>query len=259
MTAWTARLKPPGSNLRVPSPSTDKLLEFSPYGAPDLKRLHPILLRRSLAISTSTALFLALIALAITKLAIHETEIRGVELTNVLFPPPPPIHQPLAPQIPIAPPAAPPPEGATLPVPDAEADPEQTVAAQDEPRVNIGVGDGEGEGQAEGVDTLVFAPEGDTLPPYGMPVYFEELPEAITRVSPQYPDIARQAGIEGTVMIQVLVGKDGKVKDTKVVESIPVLDDEAVKAVKGWVFKPALVNNKPIAIWVAVPVRFTLR
>jgi protein TonB len=255
MTAGTARPKPPGSNLRVPSPSTDKPLEFYPYGAPDLKRLHPILLRRSLFISTSTALFLALTALAITKLAIRETEIRRVVLTHDVLPLPPPIHEPLAPQIPVAPPAAPPPQGAPLPVPDAEADPEQTVPAQDEPLVSIGVGDGEG----EGVDTLVFEPEGDTLPPYGMPVYVEELPEVITRVSPQYPDIARQSGIEGTVIIQALVGKDGKVKDTKVVKSIPVLDDEAVKAVKGWVFKPALVNNKPVATWVAVPVRFTLR
>jgi protein TonB len=58
--------------------------------------------------------------------------------------------------------------------------------------------------------------------------------------------------------VQALVGKDGKVKDTKVVKSIPMLDAAAVAAVKQWVFKPALSNNKPVAVWVAVPVRFTL-
>jgi protein TonB len=39
---------------------------------------------------------------------------------------------------------------------------------------------------------------------------------------------------------------------------VPVLDDAATKAVKQWVFKPALSNNKPVAVWVAVPVRFSL-
>jgi protein TonB len=255
MTAWTARLKPPGSNLQVPSPSTGNPLEFYTYGAPDLKRLHPIHLRRSLVISNSAALFLALAAMVITKLLIHETEIPRVVLTHSAVQLPPPVHAPLAPQLPVSPPAAPPPEGAPLPVPDTEADPQQTVLAQDESPANIGIGEGEG----EGVDTLFLAPEGETAPPYGMPVYVDELPQAITQVQPEYPDIARQSGIEGTVIIQALVGKDGKVLDTRVVHSIPVLDDAALKAIKEWVFKPALTNNKPVAVWVAVPVRFTLR
>ena len=75
---------------------------------------------------------------------------------------------------------------------------------------------------------------------------------------PAYPDIAREAGVDGTVMVQALVGKDGRVKDTRVVKSIPMLDASALTAVKQWVFKPALSNNKPVAVWVAVPVRFTL-
>ena len=60
------------------------------------------------------------------------------------------------------------------------------------------------------------------------------------------------------MVVQALVGKDGRVKDTKVVKSVPVLDDAAVSAVKRWVFKPALSNNKPVAVWVAVPVKFSL-
>jgi TonB family protein len=41
-------------------------------------------------------------------------------------------------------------------------------------------------------------------------------------------------------------------------KSITGLDDEAVKAVKQWVFKPALSNNKPVAVWVEVPMNFHL-
>ena len=71
-------------------------------------------------------------------------------------------------------------------------------------------------------------------------------------------EIAREAGVDGVVMVQALVGKDGKVKDTRVVKSIPMLDASAIAAVKQWVFKPALSNNKPVAVWVAVPMKFTL-
>jgi len=111
---------------------------------------------------------------------------------------------------------------------------------------------------AEGNDNLVVAPPSDDLPKFGEYVYVEELPEAVTRVLPQYPDIAREAGVDGIVMVQALVGKDGGVKDTRVVNSIPMLDAAAVAAVKQWVFKPALSNNKPVAVWVAVPVKFSL-
>ena len=106
---------------------------------------------------------------------------------------------------------------------------------------------------------MIAPPASDQLPAFGEYVYVEELPEAITKVSPEYPDIARQSSMEGTVVVQALVGKDGKVKDTKVVKSVPVLDDAAVAAVKRWVFKPALSNNKPVAVWVAVPVKFSLQ
>jgi protein TonB len=143
--------------------------------------------------------------------------------------------------------------GVAVPVPDAEAPPEQTIASQEEiAQTTPGVGAGEGE-------LVVAPPSEEELPKLGDYVYVEELPEAITKVAPVYPDIARQASVDGTVLVQALVGKDGKVKDAKVVKSIPMLDDAAVNAVKQWVFKPALSNNKPVAVWVAVPVRFSLQ
>lgn len=110
----------------------------------------------------------------------------------------------------------------------------------------------------DGLDSLVIE-RGDALPGFGEYVYVEELPQAITKVQPRYPVIARESGIEGVVHVQALVGKDGTVKDIKVVKGIPVLDDAAVAAVEKWVFQPALTNNKPVAVWVAIPVRFRLR
>ena len=93
------------------------------------------------------------------------------------------------------------------------------------------------------------------LPPFGEYLYVEELPEATVKVPPIYPDAA--GGIEGTVMIQARVMKDGTVGETKVVKSIPELDAAAVEAVRQWRFKPATTAGQPVAVWVAVPVKFS--
>jgi protein TonB len=87
-------------------------------------------------------------------------------------------------------------------------------------------------------------------------VFVEELPEAVTRVRPEYPDELRKRGVEGTVMVQVLLGTDGLVKDAQVVKSIPELDSYALAAVRGWKFKPAMAAGKPVAVWVGVPIKF---
>ncbi|HKQ59379.1 MAG TPA: energy transducer TonB [Candidatus Eisenbacteria bacterium] len=96
------------------------------------------------------------------------------------------------------------------------------------------------------------ATDPDRLPALGDYVYVEELPEALTKVKP----VTNPTTPQGTVLVQALVGADGKVKDTRVVKSVPGLDDAAVAAVRQWVFKPAMTKGKPVAVWVAVPVRF---
>lgn len=101
-------------------------------------------------------------------------------------------------------------------------------------------------------------PRGDGRPAYGEYVFVEELPEAITRVQPIYPDRARESGVDGTVMIQVLVVEDGTVADARITKSIPPLDDAAVAAVRQWRFRPAMAKGQPVAVWVAVPMKFSL-
>jgi len=98
-------------------------------------------------------------------------------------------------------------------------------------------------------------PDSDALPTPDDYVYVEELPEAITKVPPSYPDVGRD--VQGTVLVQALVGTDGRVKDTKVLKSVPMLDEAAMAAVRQWVFKPAMAKGRPVAVWVAVPVKFT--
>jgi protein TonB len=94
--------------------------------------------------------------------------------------------------------------------------------------------------------------------PNGEYIYVEQLPEAVTKVPPEYPDEARRAGVQGTVMVQARVMEDGTVGATKVVKSIPLLDDAAAACVRQWRFKPALAKGKPVSVWVAVPIKFSL-
>jgi protein TonB len=89
-------------------------------------------------------------------------------------------------------------------------------------------------------------------------VYVEELPVPIRTPAPAYPELARQAGVEGTVQLRALIGLDGRVRDVIVDRSIALLDEAAVQAVRGWVFSPALANGRPVKVWVGVPVHFVL-
>lgn len=85
----------------------------------------------------------------------------------------------------------------------------------------------------------------------------QELPMALERVPPVYSAEMREKRLEGTVMIQALVGTHGEVLEVKVTKSIPGLDDAAVAAVKRWKFKPALTDGRPVVVWVGVPVKFS--
>ncbi|OGF15258.1 MAG: hypothetical protein A2W00_06630 [Candidatus Eisenbacteria bacterium RBG_16_71_46] len=231
------------------------LFEFMPYGAPELKEVARKYMFRAVVVGSVLWTLLFLLSLGTSALLSHSTK----EVSVIVVPyrelaaPPPLTQNTPPPQVAIAQPVAPPSVGVAVPVPDAEAAPEQTIASQEEiAAITPGVST-EGKGEI-----VVQPPSEDELPAFGQYVYVEELPEAVTKVQPLYPDIAREANVDGTVMVQALVGKDGKVKDTRVVKSIAMLDAAAVAAVKQWVFKPALSNNKPVAVWVAVPVRFSL-
>ena len=102
-------------------------------------------------------------------------------------------------------------------------------------------------------------PDDPSLPRFGENVYVWKLPQVAKRVPPTYPIAARSTGVDGTVLVQALVGRDGKVKGTIIQKSIPLLDAAADSAVRRYVFKPAMLGNKPVALWLAVPVRFTLQ
>ena len=97
-------------------------------------------------------------------------------------------------------------------------------------------------------------------PAFGEYVPVAILPEAITKVPPVFPDIPKRStsAFDGTVIVQALVLEDGTVGDTRIVKSLPGFDDAAMTAVRQWKFIPAVAKGKPVAVWVAVPVKFSV-
>ncbi|MEP7028483.1 MAG: energy transducer TonB [Candidatus Eisenbacteria bacterium] len=87
-------------------------------------------------------------------------------------------------------------------------------------------------------------------------VAIDEPAEPIYTVRASLPELARQAGVEGTVVVQALVGIDGRVRDTRVIKSVPLLNGAAQAAVRQWRFKPAATGGSPVATWVSVPMAF---
>jgi protein TonB len=223
-----------------------------PMGASDLKAHSQKMMRNGLLISI--AIHLALIGVYIGSQYIKpkdEVAYTGRVIRMETLPPPPPLSS--APPPPVVQPVmdvAKPTIGIPTPVPDAQA-PEQTIMTQQEIAASVSpVGMG-----GSGRDSLVIA-SSDDLPSPGDFVYYEDEPVPVTTVQPVYPEFAREAQIQGKVILHVLVGKDGRVKNVKVSKGVTGLNDAAIEAVRKWVFKPALSNNKPVAVWVEVPVDF---
>ena len=232
------------------------LYQFMPYGAPELLEVATTYLTRALVVAMSGLTVVFLILLGINFWLAH----RPKETSTIVVPyrelaaPPPLTDAPPPPKIQVSTAVAPPAAAVPVPVPDAEAPTEQKIASQEElSQASPGPST-----DNSGDNIVVQPPSEEELPKFGEYVYAEELPEAISHPQPVYPDIARDAGVEGQVVVQALVGKDGRVKDVRIVKSVPMLDKAAEDAVRQYVFKPALSNNKPVAVWVAVPIKFTL-
>jgi periplasmic protein TonB len=107
-------------------------------------------------------------------------------------------------------------------------------------------------------DTAATGPASNQAAP--PPAVEDAIPEYRRNPPISYPKRARRRGYEGTVLLEVLVNRNGKVADLRILASsgYAILDRSAIKTVKTWSFKPAKKGNDTIDMWVQVPVRFKL-
>jgi len=233
------------------------LYEFMPYGAPELIESRQRHLSRALVLTSICSLALCALTGGLASLipqAPAELHVQVASIDPYVVTPPP-----------LTPPAPSPPQSPTrrtatrpavpVPVPDA-AEPEVTA-----PPTGPSVGSAAGTERASDKSEAGTRVGADVPTSSETPVeYVEELPSVVKEVKPDYPQIARDFGIEGLVLVRVLVGTNGRVLDVRLSEKqqVPMLNDAALAAARKWVFTPGLANGRPVACWTAIPFRFRL-
>ena len=83
-------------------------------------------------------------------------------------------------------------------------------------------------------------------------------PRKLKDVKPIYPDIAKQARVQGVVIVECTISPRGKVTDVKVLRGVPLLNQSAITAVRQWVYTPTLLNGVPVPVIMTVTVNFKL-
>ena len=236
------------------------LREFMPYGAPELQDAERRHLVRALAFGSLFASLLFAVAWSLNLVLVHHSSPeRNITIPPItvdpglrVIEPPPPISP-----IPIAQPSAVKPEvGVPQPVEDTPQNLEKILAPP-----------GETPGPVDGGESGVR--EAPPLPPptrvgpvndIGTPFFVDEIPAPVRIVKPDYPDLPKQAGVEGLVIVDVLVGTNGRVVEAQIDPriNVPMLNESALEAARKWVFTPAIQKGQPVMVWMKLPFHYTL-
>jgi protein TonB len=85
-----------------------------------------------------------------------------------------------------------------------------------------------------------------------------EKPVVLKKVMPAYPMSAKVIGLQGTVILEAVISREGTVESVRVMRSIPLLDDAAIEAAKQWRFTPAKIRGVPVRCYFMLKIRFEL-
>jgi protein TonB len=194
-------------------------------------------------------------------------------MASDILPTPPSMMAFVAAPPPPAPPPPPPPQAAQPPTPQVEVNSQAAPIAAPKDitpeteldavtrnaiaTVEAGTFDGLTGSTFDGHELALPPP-----PPPPAPVHVGgqiERPTKIKDVNPLYPPIAQAARVQGTVIIEATIGVDGNVTNTRVLRSVPLLDQAALAAVRQWQFTPTTLNHQPVPVIMTVTVTFALR
>ncbi len=182
---------------------------------------------------------------------------------DVALPPPPPPPPPAGARVARPAPVAPQPAAearftAPIDVPDS-VQPEESIDLGIEGGVPGGVEGGVPGGVVGGVvGGLPSDPPPPALPAPVRVGGMVQAPKLVTRVNPEYPEIARSARTTATLILEATVGPDGRVTDVHILRGQPLFDAAAVAAVSQWRYQPLLLNGVPVPFIVTVTLNFNL-
>ena len=233
----------------------------------------------TVAVSFGLQIFAICIALLIPLLNYYD--LPAAELMTFLVAPPPPPPPPPPPQAVVKPKKVIPREfdagQLTQPtkIPDKVAiiEEEEIPQAAGIAGVVGGVPGGAAGGSLGGVLGGIIGSTPDVAPPPPPPPPVKKAPpppqritvggavqkaRLLRQVQPQYPPLARQARIQGTVKLQAIIAKDGSIEKLEVVSGHPLLIPAALQAVQQWRYKPTLLNGQAVEVVTQIDVNFTL-
>lgn len=100
----------------------------------------------------------------------------------------------------------------------------------------------------------------ERAPVHVAPLRISEMSEGnlIRKVQPAYPALARSARIQGTVVLQAFISKDGSIENLRLLSGHPMLAPAAIEAVKQWRYRPYILNNEPLEVETQITVNFSL-
>lgn len=122
--------------------------------------------------------------------------------------------------------------------------------------VNYSLGNGPGAGLAGAAPEMISGPGAA-----GGPVRVQGVVIAgslVSKVPPRYPADAKTRGVQGTVLMHAIIGKDGTIQDLSVISGPEELQASAMEAVRQWVYKPYLLNGEPTEVDTRITVNFAL-
>jgi TonB family protein len=105
---------------------------------------------------------------------------------------------------------------------------------------------------------VVYGQPGQTVDQIYEFITVEEKPVVTRDAQPVYPQSALDAGIEGTVVVTIIVDENGVVTDATIFNSIPQLDNAALRAARGKVYSPGKIGGSPVRTRMNIPINFIL-
>jgi TonB family protein len=106
--------------------------------------------------------------------------------------------------------------------------------------------------------TILEDSDADSLPTPTEEYLVSEMPRVLSEVKPTYPKEAKEKSLEGAVVMDILIDDKGKVRLVSVIEGEPLFRSGAVEAMKKFLFKPAMLEGKPVAVKIRYTLRFQL-
>ncbi len=233
---------------------------YSPYGAFEQKAKYQKNYSLGTLITLSFVLLILGVAWAVSALPEEDyDDVPAVVIRTVADLGPPPSVAKKPPQVKVsAPQVAAPKVGIPKPVADDEVIDEDVVIATRDELADIVAPDVTE--LADGGEIAVEIDPEDYLPAPDEFIPVEIYPEMIHEENPDYPRLAKQAGITGTVWVKALVDEQGNVLRAIVAKSSGTvsLDESAIDAAYKNKFKPGIQNGRPVKVWVTYPVEYTL-